>query len=855
LVAFSFNTAAMNVFLLPSPPRVLLFFALILTGFAAPVSAQKGAYRNLVTAADTEVSDTIAGVGLFLNKVNPLAQNGSVVVSLIQQGGAGNPHIYKVSYTPDPGFVGVDTFALQYTYINTWPFLVYQAFRVSVFPSVLSAKPDFAVTTIGTPVTIDVLANDSGSGGTLSVSAIPLANNGVASVNGSNQVIFTPAPGFMGVAHVNYVVCDALGHCQTSHIEIGVNDNAAPANDTLRVATAKNTDLTIPLTYNGYAVFQAPSDGIVTVANGQAFHYVPNANFTGNDQFILSNDFFGTTTYKTVVVEVLNTAAQNTMAMDDYVFTPKGQPITFNVRDNDIGNLLVKSWVTPANLPGTISGTTGAGKVTFTPNPNFTGVATFYYRIGNQYVPNLEMAAVNVIVGNLNPIFSTFEFTTPKESPFVVNYQIPFTNFEFDILDDPKNGSCTIYPGFSTQTINGQAVSGYNLLVYTPNDEFTGTDEFEINYCVTANGECKAVKITMNVVEISSDEPPPYCVQNCVWAGDINADGIVNNKDLLPLGYYMGLEGLDRPNASPEWYGQHAGNWDNPFTGNPIDVKHADTDGDGTINCDDTLALSLFYGHTDNLIPHIPPTSKNLPFFLNVLTPNPQIGDLVRVEVSLGDASLPVTDLYGFTFDVSLSPNIVDSALRMTYYDNSWLNLNAPSLWIDENPRPRRLETAFTRTNGVSAHGHGEIGEFNFIVIDIIHGGKPDELTPSTSSSLVITIENPTLLSGNGSLTAGSNFSIEIPLASKERSQNMPTDADFFVYPSPASDRLNIHLNGDDLMESLAIFDATGKAVYFSDGFQLERIELNVSDLPTGFYVASARTSSGNVVKKFQIAR
>lgn len=854
LVAFSFNTAAMNVPLLPSPPKVLVCVALIVTGFAAQISAQSSAYKNLVTAANSEIADTVAGINFFIYKVNPLAQHGDVAINLIQQGGAGNPHIYEISYTPDPGFVGVDTFALQYTYVNTWPYLVYQAFRVSVFPSKLTAKPDFAVTTVGTPVTIDVLDNDFGDSGPLTVSSVPLSNNGLASVNADNQVVFTPAPGFTGVAHVNYVVCDALNHCKTSFVNIGVNNNATPANDTLRVATAKNTILAIPLTYSGYEVFQAPANGIVALENGQIFRYTPNGNFTGVDQFILSNASFGATIFKTVRVEVLNTATQNTMAMDDYVYTPKGQPITFNVRDNDIGNLLVKSWVTPAGLPGTISNSNGAGTVTFTPNPNFTGVATFYYRIGNQFVPNLEMAAVHVTVGNMNPVFSSFEFTTPRQSPFVINYRIPFTNFEFDILDEPDNGTCTIYPGFSTQTINGQSVSGYNLLIYTPDNGFTGTDEFEINYCVTANGECKEVKVVMNVVDVFFSDPP-YCVENCVWTGDINSDGIVNNKDLLPLGYFMGLDGLDRPNASLEWYGQHADNWDNPFAGNTIDVKHADTDGNGTITTDDTLALSLFYGQTDNLIPSAPPTSKNLPFFLNVLTPNPQVGDLVQVEVALGDASLPLTDLYGFTFDVSLSPNILDSALRMTYYDNSWLNLNAPSLWMEENPRQGRLETAFTRTNGVSAHGYGVIGQFEFIVIDIIIGGKPGESFQIQPSSFTITVDNPTLLSGDGNFISGSNFSVEIPIA-KERSQNVSvSNDDFFVYPSPASDRLNFHLNGDDLMESLTIFDATAKAVYSSGDIQLERMELNVSNLPAGFYVASARTTSGIVVRKFQILR
>ncbi len=56
-------------------------------------------------------------------------------------------------------------------------------------------------------------------------------------------------------------------------------------------------------------------------------------------------------------------------------------------------------------------------------------------------------------------------------------------------------------------------------------------------------------------------------------------------------------------------------------------------------------------------------------------------------------------------------------------------------------------------------------------------------------------------------------------------------------------------------MESLTIFDATGKAVRVSENLQSEHIELNISDLAEGFYVASARTATGVVAKKFQILR
>lgn len=840
----------MNVHLLQPRIRVLLFASLFLCVNGVYLAAQNNAYKNLFTAKDLAVADTISGVNLAVSKVNPLAKHGDVTITILQSGGAGNPYIYRINYQPDPGFTGVDTFALQLNYVGGYPYLVYRAFRVSVYPSIVTGRPDYAVTTAGTPVAIDVLANDTGSNLPLSVTSLPLVNNGTASINANNEVVFTPAAGFSGVAHVNYVLCDALNSCKTSHISIGVNNNAIPPNDTIRVATAKNTKLVIPLTYDGYTLFQSPVNGSVVVQNGQSFSYTPNINYTGSDQFVLSNTAYGPTAYKTVILEVLNTPTQNTMAMDDYVFTPVDQPISFNVRANDIGNLLVKSWVTPAGFPGTLSNTLGNGNVTFTPTPGFSGVATFFYRIGNSQIANLEMASVHVIVGDLNPAAATFDLTTPAETPFVINYQIPFIGFDFSILDAPDNGYCSFFPGFSTQNINGQSVSGYNLLLYTPENGFVGTDEFEISYCVTANGHCKSVKVVMNVVDIFSTDGP-YCVGDCVWAGDINNDGIVNNKDLLPLGYYIGYDGFVRPDATLEWYGQYSDDWNNPYTSSQIDVKHADTDGSGSITVDDTLAISLFYDQAHNLIPSIPPVAKNsLPFSMHVLTPNPGVGDLVEVEVSLGSITQPVTDVYGFTFDVSLSPLVKDSALQMTYYDNSWLNLNAPSLWMDKNPRDGRLETAFTRTGGTSASGYGVVGKFDFIIIDVVIGGKPAD-----KHALRVNMDGPTVMWGNGNITEGEDYAIEIPLRSAQQPRVETTSADFFVYPSPANERISIHLNGDDTMEAISIHDATGRQVYYSADVMPEHMEIDISALPPGFYVASARTTSGNVVKKFQVLR
>lgn len=78
-----------------------------------------------------------------------------------------------------------------------------------------------------------------------------------------------------------------------------------------------------------------------------------------------------------------------------------------------------------------------------------------------------------------------------------------------------------------------------------------GSDEFEVNYCVTSNGQCQLAKVVMNVVNCIFISGATLA-NDCVWRGHTNQDGVVNNSDILPLGYFMGLDGPTRGNASLE---------------------------------------------------------------------------------------------------------------------------------------------------------------------------------------------------------------------------------------------------------------------------------------------------------------
>ena len=104
-----------------------------------------------------------------------------------------------------------------------------------------AAKDDLAGTTFNTPVTIDVLANDTDADGdTITLDSItqPAAGAGQASIVGS-VVRFTPPAGFEGLASFKYTISDTAGAKSTATVLIQV----APR---VQVSPIANPDLVPP---------------------------------------------------------------------------------------------------------------------------------------------------------------------------------------------------------------------------------------------------------------------------------------------------------------------------------------------------------------------------------------------------------------------------------------------------------------------------------------------------------------------------------------------------------------------------------------------------------------------------------
>jgi hypothetical protein len=75
-----------------------------------------------------------------------------------------------------------------------------------------------------------------------------------------------------------------------------------------------------------------------------------------------------------------------------------------------------------------------------------------------------------------------------------------------------------------------------------------------------------------------------------VWPGDTNNDGTVDETDVLPLGFYWRASGPARAVSGPVWQAAPAVGW------LPLNATYADTDGSGTVNQSDLLAVGLNFG-------------------------------------------------------------------------------------------------------------------------------------------------------------------------------------------------------------------------------------------------------------------
>jgi len=230
-------------------------------------------------------------------------QNGSVLNSRT-----------TLSYIPDSGFQGIDTFTYIVSDGNGGSARATVTVSVAEVNDPPIAQDDSSITDEGIPVTILALLNDSDPDeDPLEIESVTSPANGSVEIVGG-ELVYTPAPGFDGVDTLTYTISDGRGGTSTATIFIAVASiNDVPIAQDDSVLTIEGAGVTVPVLNNDsdpdgdpidiVAVTQ-PTGGSVTI-EGSNILYEPDAGFIGTDTFEYTiADDSGSTSTATVTIGI-----------------------------------------------------------------------------------------------------------------------------------------------------------------------------------------------------------------------------------------------------------------------------------------------------------------------------------------------------------------------------------------------------------------------------------------------------------------------------------------------------------------------------------------------------------------------
>ncbi|MEO6133316.1 MAG: Ig-like domain-containing protein, partial [Saprospiraceae bacterium] len=668
---------------------------------------------------------------------------------------------------------------------------------------------------------LEVLANDSVPTGQLTLSSVSISNAGDAVINATDDaILFSPQPDFDGDTWIQYIACDSFGNCGQGNVHVLVHDPALQDQLEFNKYLLNTEDLYILTPFDSFTVDQAPLHGELIQSDSSSWTYTPDASYTGPDTFQLGLLNLVTRKYVITVYD----KPINYHARDDKFYVRPGLSVTFNVLNNDLLDYEVSSHTNPTK--GVISEVSN-GVYTYTPNIGFRGVDKFTY--ATCYEDTIcETATVFIHVTDLEPdnVFS-YNLQTSQDLPLTIDYPIEYTDFSYIISVDPSHGALIYNAGLQQINLPCDTIESYNMLVYEPEAGYTGTDHFEYYYCIQPSNLCYLVKADLNVIAPPATETCP-CIVGCVWPGDADQDGRVDMSDLLTLGNKLGNSGPVRPYTNPEtWFGQHSTPWA-PSNESGNAIEFLDANGDGTVTSADVGVISEFYYKTHDIV--VRDVQQKLPYQFSIVPVQFSLdsGDLVILDIVFGNAAHPVLDMKGAKFSININPEFIDSSsVTVDFHQDSWLAEGAPFISLGKVPWDGRIDAGFSRANGNGASGFGVIATTTFIIEEDIEGFKTD----NNLIHIPITLDGGTAMDNDGTLYDIDGDQVILTYDLHKVNQNK---YNLLVYPNPAKDVVDIHLNGKTAIKAISIVDPQGRVIGTYDDINQKHYQIDVSTLPMG---------------------
>lgn len=340
----------------------------------------------------------------------------------------------------------------------------------------------------------------------------------------------------------------------TNSPPVAVNDTATVDEDSFVAISVLQNDSDPDNDTLSIQSFTSPSNGSVSASNG-ILTYTPNANFNGIDSFNYTiNDGNGNTDTATVSLTI-DAVNDNPVAVDDTSVTNEDNAVVINLLSNDTDvdgdALTIDSVSQPAN--GNVV-SNGDGTVTYTPASGFFGVDSFSYTVTDGSLTDSANVSVTVneVVDDDPPVASDDNANVNEDSQ---------VNVPVLANDDDPNGDTLSIDSFG-QPSNGTVTQNNDVLIYTPDADFNGSDSF--NYTINdgnGNTDTATVFVTINALNDnpvanndsgSTDEDVPVIVDLVGNDTDIDGDSLTVDSFTQPTNGVVTNNGDGTVTYTPE---------------------------------------------------------------------------------------------------------------------------------------------------------------------------------------------------------------------------------------------------------------------------------------------------------------
>jgi PKD repeat protein len=329
------------------------------------------------------------------------------------------------------------------------------------------------------------------------------------------------------------------------------------------------------------------------------------------------------------------------------------------------------------------------------------------------------------------------------------------------------------------------------------------------------------------------------CLFSCVWPGDANNDLEANHYDILSIGLNFGSEGPARDTTAINWVGHSATEW-STFQADSTNNMHADCNGDGVVNFDDTLAIesNFAFSHFKQFKTSAEGTELSM-----VLNGDIEPGAAVSIDVIAGDDIVPL-QMYGIGFELGFADGDIEYSTLNVDYDESWLGAkNDDMIAFDTYDEAKDLVfSSSSRIDQVDAEGAGILATVTFnIAADF------------AADSFAVSIFSNGGVQATGDDVEFSNETVVTAVAEHsvfDAFEIKPID----VYPNPTSGsvRFNLPLNENFNVE---VTNLMGQVVYSSINVQGGLVDINLSELAAGMYTMNVRGTDVQYTSKIQVAK